>query len=249
MKYVVDSHTHSIVSGHAYNTLQEMALAAKAMGLEALGITEHAPAVPGTCPPSYFSNYRVVDRFLYGIELLLGVELNICNYDGEVDLPESRLEYIDVGVASIHLGLRGLPNVPPYVPGSAKENTRAYLKAMENPMVDIIGHPDDGRIPVDYEELVRGAKENHVLLEANVTSLKPNGVRFQGAEANIRTMLRCCERFGVHIVVDSDAHYVGDIGNVGAVEKILQETHFPEELVVNRDLALYKNFLHRFAGK
>lgn len=48
MKTLLDVHTHTIASGHAYSTLQEMAKAAKDKGLEILGITEHGPNIPGT---------------------------------------------------------------------------------------------------------------------------------------------------------------------------------------------------------
>ena len=74
MKYnsVLDLHTHTIVSGHAYSTLREMAKAASDKGLELLGITEHAPKMPGTCHLFYFDNLRIVPRELYGIELVLG---------------------------------------------------------------------------------------------------------------------------------------------------------------------------------
>ena len=51
MKTLLDVHTHTIASGHAYSTLQEMAKAAKDKGLEILGITEHGPNIPGTCDP------------------------------------------------------------------------------------------------------------------------------------------------------------------------------------------------------
>ena len=44
----LDIHTHSIVSGHAFSTLQEMAKTASEKGLELLGVTEHAPSIPGT---------------------------------------------------------------------------------------------------------------------------------------------------------------------------------------------------------
>ena len=49
MRYnsVLDLHTHTLVSGHAYCSLREMAKAAADKGLEVLGITEHAPAMPG----------------------------------------------------------------------------------------------------------------------------------------------------------------------------------------------------------
>ena len=90
MKYnsVLDLHTHTIVSGHAYSTLREMAKAASDKGLELLGITEHAPRMPGTCHLFYFDNLRIVPRELYGIELVLGSEVNILDAKGTVDLPQ-----------------------------------------------------------------------------------------------------------------------------------------------------------------
>ena len=51
MKTLLDVHTHTVASGHAFSTLQEMAVAASEKGLKLLGITEHAPGIPGTCSP------------------------------------------------------------------------------------------------------------------------------------------------------------------------------------------------------
>jgi len=47
MKPLIDAHTHTVASGHAYSSLQEMAKAAADKGLQVLGITEHGPSVPG----------------------------------------------------------------------------------------------------------------------------------------------------------------------------------------------------------
>ena len=49
MKIALDVHTHTVASGHAYSSLQEMAMRAAAKGIQILGITEHAPGIPGTC--------------------------------------------------------------------------------------------------------------------------------------------------------------------------------------------------------
>ena len=86
MKYqsVMDLHTHTVASGHAYCTLREMARAASDKGLELLGITEHAPKMPGTCHKFYFQNIKVVPREMYGIQLLLGSEVNILDAAGTV---------------------------------------------------------------------------------------------------------------------------------------------------------------------
>ena len=76
-KILIDAHTHTVASGHAYSSLQEMAKAAADKGLQVLGITEHGPSVPGTCPLVYFRNMFVVPRQMYGVRLLMGCEVNI----------------------------------------------------------------------------------------------------------------------------------------------------------------------------
>ena len=86
MKYVLDTHTHTLASGHAYNTITEMITSAKDMGIELLGITDHGPAMPGSSHGFYFSNFRVIPRQYDNLRLSLGVELNILDYNGNIDL-------------------------------------------------------------------------------------------------------------------------------------------------------------------
>ena len=91
-KVLLDVHTHTVASGHAYSSLQEMARAAADKGLQVLGITEHGPSIPGTCPLLYFRNMFVVPRRMYGIRLLMGCEVNILDTEGRLDLDD---EYLD----------------------------------------------------------------------------------------------------------------------------------------------------------
>jgi hypothetical protein len=70
-KVLLDVHTHTVASGHAYSSLQEMAQAAADKGLQVLGITEHGPSIVGTCPLVYFRNMFVVPRQLYGVKILM----------------------------------------------------------------------------------------------------------------------------------------------------------------------------------
>ena len=102
MKIALDVHTHTVASGHAFSSLQEMVHAAAGKGLEILGITEHAPGIPGSCAPIYFRNLHVVPRKMYGVELMLGAELNILDYDGTVDLTEEYWKMLDLRIAGIH---------------------------------------------------------------------------------------------------------------------------------------------------
>jgi putative hydrolase len=236
MKYVLDSHTHTIASGHAYNTITEMAQAAADKGLELLGITEHAMEMPGTCHEFYFQNLKVLPREMAGIEVLFGTEVNIMDYNGRIDMSDKMLRKMDVVVASLH--------TPCIEPGTKEENTRALLQVMANPLVNIIGHPDDGRYPLDYDAVVQGAKEQHVLLELNNTSLRPGGSR-QNARENDIQMLKLCRKYNVPIIVDSDAHCIWDVRNFDYADMLLTELDFPEELVVNRSVEEYRKYINR----
>ncbi|MDO5539417.1 MAG: phosphatase [Eubacteriales bacterium] len=236
MKDVLDVHTHTLSSGHAYNTIWEMAKGAADKGLDLLGITDHGPQMPGSCHEFYFSNIKAVPRKLFDISVLFGVELNITDYEGTVDLREEYLKQMDLAIASLH--------IPCIKPGTAEQNTRAYIKAMENPYINIIGHPDDGRYAVNYKELVLAAKEHGVLLEINDNSLNPNGFR-QNTVSNDRLMLELCKEYKVPVIMNSDAHVVTDIGKHQRAQAIIKEVNFPEELVVNRsvdELMKYINY-------
>lgn len=226
-EHVLDLHTHTIASGHAYNTLREMAKAASDKGLSVLGITEHAPKMPGTCHSFYFHNLKTVPRELYGIRLLLGSEVNIMDFEGNIDLEERDLKGMDIIIASLH--------TPCIKPGSIKENTTAYLKVMENPYVNIIGHPDDGRYPVDYRALVEGAKEKGKVLELNNHSLDPKCFRRDARENDLK-MLELCKEYAVPVIMGSDAHFDTLIGEFSMAKKLLEEVDFPEELVLNRSV-------------
>lgn len=100
MKYVLDSHTHTIASGHAYSTLHEMVREAADKGLELLGITEHSMTMPGTCHEYHFQNMRMLPREMYGIQVMHGAEVNIIGFDGSMDMQDTLLKKMDVVIAS-----------------------------------------------------------------------------------------------------------------------------------------------------
>ncbi len=227
MNDVIDLHTHTVACGHAYNSLYEMVRAAADRGVALVGSSDHGPMMPGSCHEFYFSNFRVIPRQLFGIRLLMGCELNILDFEGRVDLPEKVLSRLDYAIASLH---------PPCChPGSAAENTNAYLGAMKNPYVQIIGHPDDGRYPLNYDALVEGAATHHKLLEINSSSLHPDSARI-GAREHYLQMLELCARRGVSVIIGSDAHCEADAANHTRALELLREARFPEDLVVNTDI-------------
>lgn len=236
MKIIADTHAHTLASGHAYSTIREMAAEAAAKGMQALALTEHAPEMPGTCGLYYFQNLEVIPREMSGIRMLFGAELNIMDTDGRVDLPEKVIKGLDLVVASVHL--------PCFGDGHSKDEvTNAYVETMKKGYISIIGHPDDGRFPIDYEILVKTAKETHTLLELNNSSLRPGAFR-KGAHENLLTMLDLCRQYDVSVTTGSDAHVDTDSGNFCYVQKLLDYCNFPEELVVTTDLKKLEPFLN-----
>lgn len=235
MKYVADMHTHTLASGHAYNTINEMIQAAAKKELEILGITEHAPAMPGSTNVYYFQNLNILERKKYGVQVRYGAELNITDLKGTTDLDSRSYRDLDYCIASLHTTC--------LVPGSKKENTYALLKAMQHPKVRIIGHPDDGHFLINYEELIREAKLQGILIELNNSSFNPRGFRINAYENDIK-ILKLCMKYDVSVMLGSDAHREEDVGDFSRAEKLLSEIGFPEELVVNRSLSCVKKQLH-----
>lgn len=232
MDIKLDLHTHSIVSGHAYSTVTEMVTEAKRKGLKVLGITEHAPSLPGTCQPIYFWNLHVVPREYDGMRLLLGAELNILDTNGTLDKDEDYYDKLDIRIAGIHrLCWKG---------GTIEENTQAMLNVIRNVAakddghkVNIISHPGDGTADLLFEPIVLASKESGTLLEINNSSLKPCRGKLDKALPNNLEILRLCKKYEVPVILGSDAHIHYDIANYENIYPLLAETEFPESLIVN----------------
>ncbi len=231
--FVADVHMHSVMSGHAFGTIRELAAAAAERGLQLIGVTEHGPGIPGTCDPIYFRNLVDAPRMLYGVEMLYGSEVNILN-DGTLDLDRRHLDCLDYAIAGIH----GLC----YENAGVIRNTDNTISCMADPKVRFISHPDTSSYPVDYRALVEGAKEHHVALELNNSSLRKPYIR-PGCLENYAVMLPLCMEYGVPIVVNTDSHDPGAVGDFSAAVKLLEAIGFAEDLILNNDLDKLKKFL------
>ncbi len=234
MNILLDVHTHTIVSGHAFSSLQEMVRTAADKGLELFGITEHAPSLPGSCAPIYFRNLHVVPRQMYGVELLLGAELNILDYAGHIDLSEEYWKMLDLRIAGIHSLC--------YTSGTLEQNTAAMLGAIHHPYVQIISHPGDGTADLLFEPIVLAAKETHTLLEINNSSLNPVRHKEKARDNNLE-ILRLCKRYEEPIILGSDAHISFSIADYSYIYELLQITDFPEKLILNDKPKQFKQYL------
>ncbi|MDD3140557.1 MAG: phosphatase [Lachnospiraceae bacterium] len=230
-----DIHTHSIASGHATrSTIADMAKQASHIGIELLGISDHGPATMGSAKASYFRSLSFAPKIRCSVELLYGVELNILDYNGTVDLDNEILSHLDFSIASMHT-----QNLKP---GSRDEHTQAYIQAIKNPYINLIGHCDDVKYPVDYLALVQAAKEYHVLFEINNASLSPSGYRGDTI-ANNKIMLHFCKLYKQPIILSSDSHGVANIGDVLHANTLAESVDFPKELILNNQLTALKSYL------
>lgn len=230
-----DIHTHSIASGHgSQDTITDMARTAAEKSLEILGISDHAPATPGSAGISYFRSLRLADRKRFGVKLLYGAELNILNENGDVDLEDALLQSLDYAFISMHH--------PVYQSGSATSNTSAYINAMKHPCVRFLGHPDDGRFPVDYRRLLSACKDSQVYPEINNASLMPEAYRTDCYRNSVQ-ILSLCKKMQLPILLSSDSHGKAYIGDMRYIFPLLEQCSFPAQLILNSNPQLLYQIL------
>lgn len=222
MEFVIDTHCHTIASGHAYSTVMEIAREANNKGLEMVAITDHGPNMEGAPNVFHILNQRVIPETIYGVQILRGVEANILDYNGKLDISNDYLKKLDIVIASLHEVCINS--------GGIDKNTNAVLKAMENKYVDIIAHPGNPAFPLHYEQIVRKAKETDTLIEINNSSFVSSRV---GSLDNCIEIARLCKEHEVMITVGSDAHIAFDVGRFDKAVEVLKAIDMPEHLIVN----------------
>lgn len=216
-----DLHTHTIASTHAYSTISENCSWAAKYGLKAIAMTDHAMNMPDSPHVWHFENLKALPRTINGVIVLKGIEANIINSSGELDVDERLLSKLEWVVASMHKWT--------YSPETEEEHTNAYLSVCQNKNVDVIGHCTTDTFPFDMERCVKAFKEFEKLVEINESSI----MNKKGSRKNSYELLRLCKKYEVPVVIDSDSHFCGTIGQMPNALQIADEVGFPQELVMN----------------
>lgn len=224
-----DLHVHSLFSSCGLHTYLELFTRARELGMKAVAITDHGPALGAKIPPPFFDRlHHLVD----GVKLLKGMECNLVGEDGEIDLPVGVVKHLDVVLLGIH------PNTPRGL--GPERYTRMLLRALErNPVVDIVVHPNDPAYPLDFRAVAEAAAERGVAMELNnsKTMLKrvPDDVT--------RELVAAVKDSGCRLVVNSDTHALHELGSDAHVEPFLIEAAFPEERIFSRSATRVFDFL------
>jgi putative hydrolase len=231
IKILGDYHTHTIFSSgfrkkgtHATGTIEDNANAALKKGLTTLAISEHGPGhylygVRKENIPLMKEEIKRLNEYYVprGLTILLGVEANLVGLDGELDVDDEFIKYLDVLLMGYHYGA---------MPKSAKDglglylynpiskafkinqekvvemNTKAYLKAMDNYKIDIITHPGS-KAKINIAEVAKKAKKVGTALEISA----------KHSELSVKS-LNLLKGIDVDYYINSDAHKPEDVGNI-----------------------------------
>jgi DNA polymerase (family 10) len=198
-----DLHMHTTLSD-GRNSLPEMVEGARERGYEYVAITDHSAShgfgddVPPDVLRSRIEEIRALDDL--GIRVLAGTETNVLP-DGTLDYDDDVLSELDWVVASLHTSFRL----------SEAEQTERMMRAMEHPLVDVIGHPT-GRLigrrepyAIDLDRVIAKAVETGTFLEINGN---PDRRDLNDVYA------RAAVEAGVTIMIDSDSHGVDTLANI-----------------------------------
>jgi putative hydrolase len=229
-KLLYDWHTHTTFS-HGTGGVADNVRAAARLGLRGIGITDHGPghALYGFGRSRFAEMRRETEALKAqypGLDIFMGLEANIVDASGRLDLSPSEFALFDYVIAGYHYGAfgedrwaSGLMHVENMICDavglSAKRlrirNTEMTERALHNNDVKMLTHPGD-KGPVDLFAVARACAETDTLFEINARhrSLTAEG-------------LRTAARSDAKFAVSSDAHSPGRVGDaVHAVELILE---------------------------
>ena len=190
-------HNHSTYSDGA-NTLEEMAIACRDLGMEYLGICDHSKSAfyaGGLSIEKVQQQHAEIEKMnakMWPFKILKGIESDILS-DGSLDYPDEILATFDLVVASVHSILQM----------DIDRATHRLITAIENPYTTILGHPT-GRLllsrkgyPIDYKKVIDACAANGVIMELNAHPYR--------LDIDWRWIPYCLEK-GVPISINPDAH-------------------------------------------
>ncbi|MFW6244547.1 MAG: PHP domain-containing protein [Fibrobacterota bacterium] len=216
-----DLHVHTIFSQCGIHTVLELLERARVLGMKGFAVTDHGLTLGGRLNNPFFERFRSPYP---EIKVLKGVECNLLDEKGTVDIPAKHMPFIDIVLLGIH------PNTPK---GLSREAYTDMLVAAirANPCIDVITHPNDPHYPVDYRRLAFEAAKSGVALELNNSKILYKRSPVESAES----LVQACRDEGCPMALCSDTHAILELGTDESVRPILETAHFPDELLVNRD--------------
>ena len=202
-----DFHVHTMYSD-GVGTAAAMVEAAEARGLEAVAITDHGPELSVGTPREKLTPMLQDIRLAKedaGIPVLAGIEANVVDEGGTIDVDEDFIGKLDILMIGIHRlgGARDSVEL-------ARDYLERSIHAIERHKIDVLAHPfyfhsdlAPHLLPEDLKNFARLAAERGAAMEVNMKYRVPNN-----------EFLRLCLREGVKLSIGTDAHTTGEVGRV-----------------------------------
>jgi putative hydrolase len=227
----IDLHIHTIASGHAHNTILEYINQAQKLGMDTIGISEHGPSNNETIVTEvYFLTIGRLPRVINGVRVLRGIEANIIDQDGNIDISDNALGRLDYVMANFHdnttykdLGIEG--------------NTEVMIKTINSGKINIITHPFHTQIfNFDIERVVEVACRKSVLLEIDLQYINKylkRPEKYSECFENIKRVVESVKKYNKKLIVNSDSHNIWELGDDSYLEKIKDQIDLPDEMIIN----------------
>lgn len=227
MKLTYDLHTHTLFS-HGEGTIEDNVKIAKQKGLSQIAITDHGPehlsfAIKRKNLPFMRAECdRLSEK--YGIKVLLGVEANLLDRHGRIDVKEEDLKYYDIILMGYHKMLKPKPRQLFYslvskifkTRAQIEQNTDAYINAIKKYDIKVLTHLNYG-VKVNVKRLADFCKEKGVLIELN-----SKRICFTDAE------IEYLKQINAKLIIGSDAHKPKRVG----------ETNLPFSCILKHNIDL-----------
>ncbi len=245
MNFSGDYHTHTQYS-HGKGNLRQNIIAARRKGLKEIGITDHGPR-SYSYKPLGIKNLGVLEKIkreagqiqsdFPDIRILVGVEANIINSAGDLDVPEQVLKKLDFVAVGFHSFIRPFSfssfqkivfdNIVTYRllknfrKKIKKRNTNTVIKAVKKHDIDFITHPGY-QVDVNVFNLAKVCEREGTWLEINTNHCKLT-----------EDFKKIAEDTKVNFIINSDAHNPDNVGELSSGLDIINKLKLDRDRIVN----------------
>ncbi|MCG8571695.1 MAG: PHP domain-containing protein [Spirochaetes bacterium] len=222
----VDLHIHSINSGHAYGTFYDIVSESLTKKMKLIALTDHGPSLAGTSGPVHFHLGKRAPKKIEDLRILWGCEANLINGAGELDLDEYTIDKLDILLIGIHPFTQ-------YQDLGKLGNTQALIQAIERYPVNVLTHPLHQQFEYDWEPVWECAFSQNTLLELNLSYM----IKYIHRDLEkFKTMIEFVKKHNQKIIINSDAHFVHEIGDDTILQQYQAELRISDDLIFNDQL-------------
>jgi len=223
----IDLHIHTIYSGHAYGTFYDILKEAKSKKMDMIAVTDHGPSLVGSANIIHFKMGYRAPKDYEGMKILWGCEANIISKDGTIDLDEKTIEKLDILLVGLH-------NETPYKDLGINGNTESIINCFKRYPIHIFTHPTTIYYKYDTDKVFQAACDNDILLELNLSSLMKleQGHHRENLDY-LKKMIEIVKKNKKKIIINSDAHFLSEIGEDAILKKYWNELKLNDDLIIN----------------